>query len=60
MSNVFERGGGALQNGVKGGEKCGDGNISLTLKYVSSARLFSGAVEKWPRPRPFCAAVVHQ
>lgn len=35
---------GGLQNGVKGGEKCGDGNISLTLKYVS-ARLFSGAVE---------------
>lgn len=42
MANVSGLGG--LQNGVKGGEKCGDGNISPTPKYVS-ARLCSGAVE---------------
>lgn len=35
---------GGLRNGVKGGKKCGDGNISLTSKYVS-AHLFSGVVE---------------
>lgn len=46
-----------LQNGVKGGEKCGKGNISPTLKYVSIG-LFSGAAERWLGHGR--SAVVHQ